>query len=108
VGSETASPKIKAIHLVRASVRHDGSAFQFAGRTGPDRRPLYNFDQRSLVSLSVTVGIKVDISVVLKRVLKKNQISISNCLEPGGSLKVFHPPKLGALFYFANFQIPGT
>ncbi len=33
----------------------------FYGRTGPDRRPLYNFDQRSLVSLSVTVGIKVDI-----------------------------------------------
>ncbi len=59
------------------------------------------------VSLSVTVGIKVDISVVLKRVLKKNQISTSNCLEPGGSLKFFHPPKLGALFYFANFQIPG-
>jgi hypothetical protein len=28
----------------------------------------------------VTVGIKVDISVVLKRVLKKNQISTSNCL----------------------------
>jgi len=26
------------------------------------------------------VGIKVDISVVLKRVLKKNQISTSNCL----------------------------
>jgi len=24
------------------------------------------------------------------------------------SLKVFHPPKLGALFDFANFQIPGT
>ncbi len=24
------------------------------GRTGPDRRPLYNFDQRSLVSLSVS------------------------------------------------------
>ncbi len=32
------------------------------------------------VSLYVTVGIKVDISVVLKRVLKKNQISTSNCL----------------------------
>jgi hypothetical protein len=46
----------------------------------------------------VAVGIKVDISVVLKRVLKKNQISTSNCLEPGGSLKFFHPPKLGALF----------
>jgi hypothetical protein len=76
----------------------------FYGRTGPDRRPLYNFDQRSLVSLSVTVGIKV----VLKRVLKKNQISTSNCLEPGGSLKVFHPPKLGALFDFGNFQIPET
>ncbi len=28
----------------------------------------------------MTVGIKVDISVVLKRVLKKNQISTSNCL----------------------------
>jgi hypothetical protein len=78
------------------------------GRTGPDRRPLYNFDQRLLVRLSVTVGIKVDISVVLKRVLKKNQISTSNCLEPDGSLKFFHPPKLGALFDFANFQIPGT
>ncbi len=26
----------------------------FYGRTGPDRRPLYNFDQRSLVSLSVS------------------------------------------------------
>jgi hypothetical protein len=26
------------------------------------------------------VGIKVDISVVLKRVLKKNQVSTSNCL----------------------------
>jgi hypothetical protein len=77
------------------------------GRTGPDRQPLYNFDQRSLVSQSVTVGIKVDISVVLKRVLKKNQISTSNCLELGGSLKFFHPPKLGALFDFANFQIPG-
>jgi hypothetical protein len=60
------------------------------------------------VSLSVTVGIKVDISVVLKRVLEKRQISTSNCLEPGGSLKFFHPPKLGALFDFANFQIPGT
>jgi hypothetical protein len=56
----------------------------------------------------VTVGIKVDISVVLKRVLKKNQISTSNCLEPGGCLKFFHPPKLGALFDFANFQILGT
>jgi hypothetical protein len=56
----------------------------------------------------VTVGIKADISVVLKRVLKKNQISTSNCLEPGGSLKVFHPPKLGALLDFANVQIPGT
>jgi hypothetical protein len=57
----------------------------FYGRTDRDRRPLYNFDQRSLVSLwavsqSVTVGIKVDISVVLKRVLKTNQISTSNCL----------------------------
>jgi hypothetical protein len=56
----------------------------------------------------VTVGIKVDISVVLKRVLKKNQISTLNYLEPGGSLKFFHPPKLGALFDFANFQIPET
>jgi hypothetical protein len=28
----------------------------FYGRTGPDRRPLYNFDQRLLVSLSVTVA----------------------------------------------------
>ncbi len=55
----------------------------------------------------MTVGIKVDISVVLKRVLKKNQISTSNYLEPGGSLKFLHPPKLGALFDFANFQIPG-
>jgi hypothetical protein len=55
----------------------------------------------------MTVGIKVDISMVLKQVLKKNQISTSNCLEPGGSLKLFHPPKLGALFDFANFQIPG-
>jgi hypothetical protein len=55
----------------------------------------------------VTVGIKVDISVVLKRVLRKNQISTSDCLEPGGSLKFFHPPKLGALFDFANFQILG-
>jgi hypothetical protein len=55
----------------------------------------------------MTVGIKVDISVVLKRVLKKNQISTSNYLEPGGSLKFFHPPKLGALFDFANFKIPG-
>ncbi len=26
----------------------------FYGRTGPDRRPLYNFDQRSLVSQSVS------------------------------------------------------
>jgi hypothetical protein len=26
----------------------------FYRRTGPDRRPLYNFDQRSLVSLSVS------------------------------------------------------
>jgi len=32
------------------------------------------------------------ISVVLKRVLKKNQISTSNCLERDGSLKFFHPP----------------
>jgi len=47
------------------------------------------------------------ISVVLKRVLEKNQISTSNCLEPGSSLKFFHPPELGALFDFANFQIPG-
>jgi hypothetical protein len=39
------------------------------GRTGPDRRPLYNFDQCSLVNQSVTVGIKVDICVVLKWVL---------------------------------------
>ncbi len=31
-----------------------------------------------------------------------------NCLEPDGSLKFFHPPKLGALFDSANFQIPGT
>jgi hypothetical protein len=47
--------------------------------------------------------------VVLKRVLKKKkQISTSNCLEPGGSLMFFHPPKLGALFDSANFQIPGT
>jgi hypothetical protein len=38
---------------------------------------------------------------------EKKPISTSNCLEPGGSLKFFHPPKLGALFDFANFQIPG-
>jgi hypothetical protein len=37
------------------------------------------------------------IFVVLKRVLKKNQISTSNCLEPGSSLKFFHPPKLHGL-----------
>jgi hypothetical protein len=28
------------------------------------------------------MGIKVDIHVVLKQVLKKNQISTSNCVEP--------------------------
>ncbi len=39
---------------------------------------------------------------------KKKQISTSNCLEPDGSLKFFHPSKLGALFDSANFQIPGT
>jgi hypothetical protein len=49
---------------------------------------------------------KVDISVVLERVLKKNQISTSNCLEPGGSSKFFRRPKLGALFDFTNFQYP--
>jgi hypothetical protein len=38
---------------------------------------------------------------------KKKQISTSNCLEPGSSLKFFHPPKLGALFDSTNFQIPG-
>ncbi len=38
---------------------------------------------------------------------KKKQISTSNCLEPDGSLKFFHPPKLGALFDSPNFQIPG-
>ncbi len=47
------------------------------------------------------------ISVVLKCVLKKKKKSTSNCLEPGGSLKFFHPPKLGALFDSPNFQIPG-
>ncbi len=35
-------------------------------------------------------------------------ISVVWYLEPGGSLKFFHPPKLGALFDFANFLIPGT
>jgi hypothetical protein len=43
------------------------------------------------------------IYVVLKRVLKKK-----TNLEPDGSLKFFHPPKLGALFDSANFQIPRT
>jgi hypothetical protein len=69
--------------------------------------------------LWIKPGIKVDIHgyqnntwllhiyVVLKRVLKKKQISTSNCLEPDGSLKFFHPSKLGALFDSANFQIPG-
>jgi hypothetical protein len=102
----------------QADGRTDGQIFY--GKTGPDRRPLYNLDQRSLVSLSVSGQSVCDggyqgwcswlsyISVVLKRVLKKNQISTSNCLEPGGCLKFFHPPKLGALFDFANFQIPGT
>ncbi len=42
------------------------------------------------------------IYVVLKRVLKKK-----TNLEPDGSLKFFHPPKLGALFDSPNFQIPG-
>ncbi len=99
--------------------RTDGQT-DFVWENRPDRRPLYNFDQRSLVSLSVSGQSVCDggyqswyswlsyISVVLKLVLKKNQISTSNCLEPGGSLKFFHPPKLGALFDFANFQIPGT
>jgi len=36
----------------QADGRTDGQIFY--GRTGPDRRPLYNLDQRSLVSLSVS------------------------------------------------------
>jgi hypothetical protein len=48
------------------------------------------------------------ISVVLKRVLEKKKKSTSNCLEPDGSLKFFHPPKLEALFDSPNFQIPRT
>jgi hypothetical protein len=35
-------------------------------------------------------------------------MSTQNCLEPGGSVKFFNHPKLGALFDSANFQIPGT
>jgi hypothetical protein len=50
----------------------------------------------------------MDISMVFKRVLKKKQISTSHYLELDDFLKFFHPPKLGALFDSANFQIPET
>jgi len=64
------------------------------GRTGPDRRPLYNFDQRSLVSLSVTVGIKVDIHGY------HISLCFSNVSGTRRFFEVFSPTQTGGSFWF--------
>jgi hypothetical protein len=77
------------------------------GEIGPDRRPLYNFDQRSLVSLSVTVGIKVDIHGYHISLWFSNSVlwfsnSVPNIhLELSGTrqfFKVFSPTQTGGSF----------